>query len=96
MVAVKTRDVQLTKVAPLAPVKAPLMGAWCTVRIGKREFEDWLEVTPILGKPVTPLMRLAVQTAWGDEAQLVEWSKPEPDDSNEAMPQRNCKDFAEP
>jgi hypothetical protein len=92
MVAVKTRDVQLTKVAPLATVP---LGAWCTVRVGKREFDDWLEVSPIVGQPVTPLMRLAVQTAWGNDAQLVEWSKPEPDDSNEAMPQRNFKNFAE-
>jgi hypothetical protein len=95
MVAVKTRDVQLTKVAPLAPVKAPSLGAWCTVRIGKREFEDWLEVAPIVGQPVTPLMRLAVHAAWGDDAQLVEWSKPEPDDSEEPWPQGNCMNFAE-
>jgi hypothetical protein len=95
MVAVKTRDVQLTKVAPLATVNAPPLGAWCTVRIGKRELEDWLEVSPIVGQPVTPLMRLAVQTAWGNDAQLVEWSRPEPDDSNEAMPQGNCVNFAE-
>jgi hypothetical protein len=91
MVAAKTRDVQLTRVAPLAP---PL-GAWCTVRIGKREFPDWLEVTPIKDKPVTPLMRAAVKTAWGNDAQLVEWSRPEPDDREEPWPQGNCENFAE-
>ena len=91
MVAVKTSDVQLTKVAPLAP---PL-GAWCTVRIGKREFANWLEVTPIVGQPVTPFMRAAVQAAWGDDAQLVEWSRPEPDDSEEPWPKGNFKTFAE-
>ncbi len=91
MVAVKTKDVQLTKVAPLAP---PL-GAWCTVRIGKREFPDWLEVTPVLGKPSTSLMREAVKMAWGDDAQLVEWSRPEPDDSEEPCPKGNCVNFVE-
>jgi hypothetical protein len=90
MVAVKTRDVQLTKVAPFAP---PL-GAWCTVRIGKREFPDWIEVTPIVGQPVTPLMREAVKTAWGEDAVLVEWSRPEPDDREEPWPQGNGKNFA--
>jgi hypothetical protein len=90
MVAVKNRTA--VKVAPLATVP---LGAWCTVRIGKREFADWLEVAPMVGQPVTPLMKEAVQAAWGDNAQLVEWSKPEPDDSNEAMPQGNCVNFAE-
>ena len=95
MVAVNTGNALLTKVAPLALVTAPPLGAWCTVRIGKREFADWLEVTPLMGKPVTPLMIAAVKTAWGDDAQLVEWSRPEPDDSEEPWPQGNCKNFAE-
>jgi hypothetical protein len=93
MVAVKTRDIQLTKVASFAPS----FGAWCVIRLKglKREFPDWLEVTPIVGQPVTPLMRDAVKTAWGENAQLVEWSKPEPDDREEPWPTGNCKNFAE-
>ncbi|NJM74712.1 MAG: hypothetical protein HC852_01800 [Acaryochloridaceae cyanobacterium RU_4_10] len=92
MVAVKTRDVQLTKVAPLAPAA---FGAWCTVRIEKRKFTDWVEVIPLLGQPVTPLLSQAVQKTWGGDAQLIDWTSPEPDDSDEAMPQRSFEKFAE-
>jgi hypothetical protein len=95
MVAVKTRNLLLARVEPLAPVQASPLGAWCTVRIGKREFADWLEVTRVLGKPVTPLMIEAVKTAWGDDAQLVEWSRPEPDDREEAWPKGDCVNFNE-
>ena len=90
MVAVKTRNA--VKIAPLAPAS---LGAWCTVRVGEMAFADWIEVTPILGQPVTPLLRQAVQTAWGEDALLVEWSRPEPDDIDEVRPQGNCENFAE-
>ena len=95
MVAVKTRDILLTKVAPLAPVEVPLLGAWCTVQLGKRKFATWVEVTPILGKPVTPLFTEAVMQEWGEDALLVKWVSPEPDDEDEPMPELDPDNFLE-
>ncbi len=96
MVAVKTRDVLLTKVAPLATKIEPVQVCATFEQDGKVKREEFW-IWPVLRKPTTEVVRGCVADIYGLSARYISYVplKNEPDDSEEAWPQGNCENFTE-
>ena len=96
MVAVKTRDAQLTKVAIFAPKIEPVQVCATFEQDGKvKRDEFW--IWPVLRKPTTEVVRGCVADIYGFSARYISYVplKNEPDDSEEPWPKGNCVNFAE-
>lgn len=96
MVAVKSRNPLLKKVAPFAPKIEPVQVCATFEKDGKVKREEFW-VWPVLRKPTTEVVRNCVADIYGFSARYISYVplKPEPDDRKEPWPQGNCKNFAE-
>jgi hypothetical protein len=96
MVAVKTRNPLLAKVAPLAPKIEPVQVCATFEQDGEVKREEFW-IWPVLRKPTTEVVRGCVVDLYGLSARYISYVplKNEPDDRKEPWPQGNCKTFAE-
>lgn len=96
MVAVKTRDGLLTKVAPFAPKAEPVKVCATFEQDGKvKRGEFW--IWPVLRIPTTEIVQGCITEIYGSSARYISYVplKNEPDDSEEAWPTGNCNNFNE-
>lgn len=62
-----------------------LINAYCTISVGGDVFHQMYPLAPQSG-PYRPVLEGIVRLYNGDDAKLLDWELPEPDDENEPLP----------